>query len=165
MAPFSRLGGSTFTTALFDFISLHFKDVPRGFRDADLFQFRPLSGERATPFLFQAAADLSGQVLRRRNHLREERDLLVQIAMLERFDDLLHNQMVERRSVHGASRNLVDRPTGADLDHIVMTVSVGVVALAVEPPVLVVAELGRVKTMRRGEFVTARYAEHGASPK
>src|SRR6266850_6928078 len=64
----SPLGGMTFTTALFDFIGPYFKDVPRGLRDADLFQLRPRARESFSPIPFQPPADFHPQVLRGGHH-------------------------------------------------------------------------------------------------
>src|SRR6185436_20501500 len=69
MLPSPCFACITFTTALLDFIGLDFKDVPRGFRDANLFQLRPLAGEHGAPLQLHAPADLESQVLRGRNDL------------------------------------------------------------------------------------------------
>src|ERR1035437_3317086 len=55
------------TTALFDFIGSHFKDVPRGLADANLLQLRPLARKHLFPISFQPAADLQPEIFRRRH--------------------------------------------------------------------------------------------------
>src|ERR1035437_8818336 len=54
------------TTALFDFIGSHFKDVPRGLADANLIQLRPIARKHLFPISFQPAADLQPEILGRR---------------------------------------------------------------------------------------------------
>src|ERR1035438_972268 len=60
------------TTALFDFIGPHFKDVPRRLTDANLLQLRPLARKPLLPILFQPAADLQSEIFRRRHQRRRD---------------------------------------------------------------------------------------------
>src|SRR3954452_4498602 len=125
----------TFTTALFDFIGSDLKGVLRRLADADPLQLRPRAGKHRSPVLFQPPADLPRQVLRRRDLPRKALDFRIQVPVVERRQHLPPHQFVQNRKVHRPPVR-VQRSPGADLDDVVMTVPVRVIALPVERPIL-----------------------------
>src|SRR5471030_2808570 len=140
-ASISRISGAmvcscgfgliTFTTALFDFIGSHLKDVARGLFDADLLQLRPVARKHFFPMLLQSAADLEPKILRGGHYPREHRHFDVQIAMVEGLDHLPVHQFIQLFNVHGAPAGGIDRPAHAYVDRVIVAVSVRIIALAI----------------------------------
>src|ERR1035437_8196991 len=87
-------GFTILTTALFDFIGSHFKDVPRGLTDANLLQLRPLVRKHLFPISFQPAADLEPQIFRGGHDARKHRDFPVQVVVVERPHHFARHQFV-----------------------------------------------------------------------
>src|ERR1035438_10238654 len=125
-------GSIILTTALFDFIGSHFKDVPRRLADANLLQLRPLPRKHLLPIPFQPAADLKPQILRRRHHTGKRRHFLVQVAVVERPHHFPLHQFIEHGDVHRPARRPIERPAHAHFHHVVVSVAVGIVAFAVQ---------------------------------
>src|ERR1019366_2058546 len=162
----SPIGGFIiFTTALFDFIASHFKDVPRRLADADSLQLRPLARKHLFPIPFQPAADLNSQILRSWYRVRKHRHFPIQILVIERQHHFPAHQFIQRGRVHGPPRRPLQRSPHAHFHHVVVPVAVRVIALAVQTAILFLAQLRGMQTVRGGEFVPPGYAKHLASPK
>ena len=84
----------------------------------------------------------TAKILRRRHHRLERRHLLVQIAVIERRQHLLRHQPVQQPADPPPVPSLVERPANAHLHHVVVPMTVGVVALPVQLPVFLLAQLG-----------------------
>src|SRR5215472_4888506 len=154
----------TFTTALFDFIGTHFKDVARRLADAYFFQLRPLAGKHFFPIPFEAAADFVAAVLRGRDDFGECGYFRVQVSVVEGFQHLAPYEAIQPVDIDGASADGIGGTARAHLDHVVVPVPKRVVALAVELLVLFLTQLIGVKAVAGGELVTSGYAEHARSP-
>ena len=81
---------------------------------------------------FQAGVDLTRQIFRSRHSLLKCGALGVQIPVIERAEYLLLHQAVERGGIDGPPGARFERAPRADLDLVVVAVTVGVVALAVQ---------------------------------
>src|SRR6516165_3348258 len=160
----SPLGDITFTTALFDFISPDLKGISRGLLDADGFQFRPVSSEHRAPVSFESPADLHSEIFRGWNRPAENLDLEVEVAMLHRLEYLPSHQLIQNRQIHSPPRMRFQGPACAHLDHVIVTMTIGLRAFPVQAPVGLLADERRIEPMRSGELVAAGHAKHITLP-
>src|ERR1017187_4919365 len=166
-------GSIILTTALFDFIGSYFKDVPRRLADANLLQLRPLARKHLLPIPLQPAADLQPQIFRRRyqcgyprgRHAGKHRHFPVQVAVDERPHHFPLHQFIQHGNVHRPAGRPLQRPAYAHFHHVVVPVAVRIIALAIKPPILFLAQFAGMQAVRGGELVAPGYAEHSASPK
>src|ERR1035438_1960867 len=127
----SCLGDITFTVAGFDFIGFNLKDVAGSLGDADPLELGPLARKSGTPAALEPTANLDGQVLRRRDRVRERLHFGVQVAAVEGLEDAPHHDLIERRRVHGAPRHGVQGTARTHLQHVVVAVPIRIVALEI----------------------------------
>ena len=59
----------------------------------------------------------------------------------------------------------IARTADAHVHHVVVPVAVGVIALAIQPAVFLLAQLAGMQAVRGGKFITPGYTEHSGSPK
>src|ERR1035441_8234224 len=114
----SRLGDITFTVGGFDFIGSNLKNVAASLGDADPIELGPLARKSGAPAALQPAANLDGQVLRRRDRVRERLHFGVQVAAVEGLEDAPHHDLIERRRVHGAARHGDRKSTRLNSSHL-----------------------------------------------
>src|SRR5690242_11044287 len=132
MASPSDLGCITLTTALFDLIGSHFKDVPRSFHDADGFQARPFPAEGEAPVPLQSTADLNRDILGSRHDATKGIYIFVQIAVLKGRQHLLPHHLVQGECIHRLPGSLLQRTAHAHFDCVIVAMSIGVVAFSVD---------------------------------
>src|SRR5438094_34750 len=97
----------------------------------------------------QAPERRHGDVLRGRDHIPEKVDVLVQVMVVDRVDELAAQDAVHVLQVHDHSGLGIERAADGDLDHVVVTVVGG--ARAEDLAVLLVAPVVAAQDVRGGE--------------
>ena len=132
------------------------KDVARRLVDANSFKDRCALRKDARPSRAKPLADDHAKVFSCRYKLLKNGDFLVEIAMIERLYDLPFHEGVEVLNTGHATGLPVDWPADRHLNFVVVTVSVGVIALSIQLLVGLFGESLRMQPVRGAETVAAR---------
>jgi len=114
-------------------------------------------------FRREALPDGYRQILRRRNAGQEFGDFFVQKSMVHGVEDLAMHGFLKLLEVNHEAGAGIDLSLDRDFEDVVVPVSVGVIALAEDAPVLLRGELGIVVIVRGGEFSFAGEIEQRTS--
>ena len=107
--------------------------------------------------------DRDAEVLSGGNGLRKLRNQ-VQILMIVALEYLAMHEAVEVDQIADHARLIIDGPTHRDFDHVVVAVSVGIVALAIDRAVFFFGKLLAVQAVRGGKHVAPREVDDHAAP-
>jgi hypothetical protein len=109
---------------------------------------------RGTEHWLEHTPEGDDNILRRRNNSAQEIDFEIQIAVIDFVDDVLLDDFLDTSEVNDVARALVYRAADGDVEDVVMTVPIWIVALAEDAPVLLFGESGTVNAVRGAEVQT-----------
>src|SRR5580700_6640654 len=134
-----------------------FEAVTASLLEANTYQPRP--GE-----FLQALKNLHAEILRGRHTIAKGLHILIQVSMVEWLDNLPRDVTIEIGKIGDHARGRIDRPRHGDFHNVVVSVSIRVIALAVDSLVFGVVQLRAVQAMRSRQLITPRQFQTHAAP-
>src|SRR5437016_3838787 len=114
---------------------------------------------RETP---QARKNLHADILRRRHSIAESLYVLIQVHMIEWLDDFSRDVTIEIVKMRNHAGRGINFPRYGDLHDVVMSVSIRIIALAIDSLVFGFIEMRAMQPVRSGKCIPPRQLQpHG----